>query len=220
MLLNLDGDAAGEQVATNLVKRGATRDLAAVRIDVRVAGMSDAAAALDSLAALAAGATMGRPLTLTTHPNPEPNRAPTLTFTLALPLTTDPHPHPHPNQGATMGGSRDALVTAAAAAAAAAPPKDPDEYFAACRRLAAASSGEPTPTTAGKVYVERVLNSAPSWLGWAGRQAAAPYLAESGSWREFERCVGEMVILPLSKPTQPNPNLPQPNPNPKPQTQP
>ena len=27
VLLNLDGDAAGEQVVTNLVKRGATRDL-------------------------------------------------------------------------------------------------------------------------------------------------------------------------------------------------
>ena len=61
--------------------------------------------------------------------------------------------------GATMGGSRDALVTAAVAAAAAAPPKDPDEFFAACRRLAAASCGEPTAATAGKFYVERVLNA-------------------------------------------------------------
>eukprot|EP00964_Phaeocystis_antarctica_P114765 scaffold78718_cov41-Phaeocystis_antarctica.AAC.3 len=156
-----------------------------------------------------------------------------------------------------MGGSRDALVTAAAAAAAAAPPKDPDEFFAACRRLAAASRGEPTAATAGRVYVERVLNayasilqpiypatpraaacnpvhpahpvhpachpahprrnpahpacnhpwcpdqvlnSAPSWLGWAGRQAAAPYLAEDGSWQEFERCVGEMVTQSLLQP--------------------
>ena len=121
--------------------------------------MTEAAAALDSLVALAAGATMGRTLTLTTDPSPYPNRAPTLAFTPALPLTTDPHPDPHPNSGATMGGSRDALVTAAAAAAAAAPPKDPDEFFAACRRLAAASRGEPTAATAGRVYVERVLNA-------------------------------------------------------------
>ena len=156
VLLNLDGDEAGERVVTNLVKLGATRDLAAARIDVRVAGMVDAAAALDSLARIA--------------------------------------------EGATMGGPRDALVTAAAAAVAAAPPKDPDEYFAACRRLADASRGEPTPATARTFYVERVLNPAPSWLGWAGQRAAAPYLAEGGSWREFERCVGEMVELLRSVP--------------------
>ena len=79
VLLNLDGDEAGERVVANLVKLGATRDLAAARIDVRVAGMADAAAALDSLANLARGATMrpnpNRPTPNRPNPNrPNPNR--------------------------------------------------------------------------------------------------------------------------------------------------
>ena len=60
---------------------------------------------------------------------------------------------------------------------------------------AQSTTAQPTPATARSFYVERVLNPAPSWLGWAGQRAAAPYLAEGGSWREFERCVGEMVEL-------------------------
>ena len=56
-------------MVTNLVKRGATRDLAVARIDVRVAGMAEAAAALESLAALAAGLDHG--------PNPNPDHPPT-----------------------------------------------------------------------------------------------------------------------------------------------
>ena len=74
VVLNLDGDEAGERVVANLVKLGATRDLAAAGIDVRVAGMADAAAALDSLANLARGATM-RPNPNRPNPNrPNPNR--------------------------------------------------------------------------------------------------------------------------------------------------
>ena len=63
-----------------------------------------------------------------------------------------------------------------------------------------------------------MLNAAPSWLGWAGRRAAAPYLTERGAWREFERCVGEMVTLSLLQPySNPKPDLnPNPNPNPDP----
>ena len=113
--------------------------------------------------------------------------------------------------GGGGGGAADAATDASADAA---PCKDPDEFLTACRTLAAAgrpqsvAASADAAAAAGRLYMERVVDTAPGWLEWAGRQAAAPYLRSAdaggggggggggaGGGLAFEGAVASMVSL-------------------------